>query len=207
MTTGGEGGMITTSDDDYADFLWSYKDHGKSQRVIENNKANPSAGFKWVHEQFGTNWRMTEMQAAIGRIQLQYLNEWSNLRRNNAERIWDIAESIPGLRVPIIPAHIQHAAYKCYVFLDAKKLKSSWSRDRIFSALADKNVNCQSGSCSEVYLENAFKGTTFAPAERLPIARELGETSLMFMVHPTMKSWELDRTCEALKSVMASAVK
>lgn len=204
MTTGGEGGMVTTNDRDLWSSMWSYKDHGKSWEVVYEREHAP--GFRWLHESFGTNWRMLEAQGVLGRIQLRRMEQWQEVRLANARRIWDTADQLIGLRVPVIPADCVHAAYKCYVFVEPKALKADWTRDRILNEIAARGVPCFSGSCSEVYLEKAFDNTPWRPAERLPVARELGETSLMFMVHPTLTSSEIDKTCQILRDVMQEAV-
>ena len=203
MTTGGEGGMVTTNDRDLWSRMWSYKDHGKSWEAVYERKHPP--GFRWLHESFGTNWRLTEMQSAIGRIQLARMPEWTAARRKNAERIWAAARQCDGLRVPTTPDEVGHAAYKCYVFVEPEALSPGWDRDRIMQAIQDGGVPCMSGSCSEVYLEKAFDGTGWRPEEPLPVARELGETSLMFLCHPTLKDEEVDKTCRVLGDVMAEA--
>jgi len=205
ITTGGEGGMVTTSDESLWRKMWAYKDHGKSYEAVYERE-HPE-GFRWLHESFGTNWRMTEMQAAIGRIQLKRMPDWHQKRMNNANRIWDTIKQCKGLRVPTIPGEIKHAAYKCYVFVELDELDSNWGRDRIIKEINALGVPCYSGSCSEVYLEKAFDGTGFRPKERLPNAKELGETSLMFLVHPTLTEDEIQKTCDAIKSVMELAVK
>ena len=205
MTTGGEGGMVTTNDTELWKTMWSLKDHGKSWDAVYEREHAP--GFRWLHENFGTNWRLTEMQSVIGRIQLQYMPEWHAIRLANAKQIWAAAQTCSGLRVPEIPADILHAAYKCYVFVEQSQLKDGWDRDRIISALAERGVPSFSGSCSEVYLEKAFDGTNYRPAEPLMVARELGETSLMFMVHPTLTEAEMAKTCDVLQEVMALASK
>jgi dTDP-4-amino-4,6-dideoxygalactose transaminase len=205
ITTGGEGGMITTANAELWDAMWSYKDHGKSHRAVYKDK-HP-VGFRWVHESFGINGRMTEMQAAIGRIQLKRLPEWTARRQANAKRIWDAARQLPGLRVPAMPEWAEHAAYKCYVFVEPSALGAGWSRDRILAAINAAGVPCYTGSCSEIYLEKAFDGTPFRPAQRLPVARELGETSLMFLVHPTLEAEHIEKTCDVLTEVMGRAVK
>lgn len=204
MTTGGEGGMVTTNDRELWSSMWSYKDHGKSWDAVYSQEHPP--GFRWLHNSFGTNWRMTEMQASIGRIQIQRMPQWHMQRLGNASTIWECARKLSGLRVPIIPEHIEHAAYKCYVFVDTDKLKEDWSRDRIMAEINGQGVPCFSGSCSEVYLEKAFDNTDWRPNPRLPVAKELGETSLMFLVHPTLTAEEISKTCEVLESVMGSAV-
>ncbi len=203
MTTGGEGGMVTTNDKELWSKMWSYKDHGKSWESVYEKK-HP-AGFRWLHDSFGTNWRMTEMQAAIGRIQLNKMASWTKKRIKNANVIWDTAKKEVGLRVPELPDIIEHAAYKCYVFVEPLKLKSGWNRDRIMAEINALGVPCFSGSCSEVYLEKAFIGTGFRPTKRLSVAKELGETSLMFLVHPTLMPSEIEQTCHAITSVMQKA--
>lgn len=205
MTTGGEGGMVTTNDRALWKRMWSIKDHGKSWDAVYEREHAP--GFRWLHESFGTNWRMMEVQAVIGRIQLRQMPSWHAARLANAERIWAVANGLSGLRVPTIPAEIIHAAYKCYVFVEPAELAEGWSRDRILGEIASRGVPCFSGSCSEVYLEKAFDGTGWRPAERLAVARELGETSLMFLVHPTLTEAEVEKTCSAISEVMSLATK
>jgi dTDP-4-amino-4,6-dideoxygalactose transaminase len=200
MTTGGEGGMVTTNDKSLWSKMWSYKDHGKSYEAVYERE-HPE-GFRWVNESFGTNWRMTEMQGVIGRIQLKRMPIWRTNRITNANKIWETAKQCKGLRVPSIPDYIEHAAYKCYVFVELKELKNGWERNRIMKEINTLGVPCYSGACSEVYLEKAFDNTGFRPKERLVKAKELGENSLMFLVHPTLTKDEIKQTCEAITSVM-----
>ena len=205
MTTGGEGGMVTTNDQKLWSKMWSYKDHGKSWDAVYNREHAP--GFRWLHDAFGTNWRMTEMQAAIGRIQLKRMSDWTTQRLENAQKIWQTAKNLSGLRVPLIPKHILHAGYKSYVFVDVKAISVDWTRDRIMEEVNRHGVPCYSGSCSEVYLEHAFDSTGFRPAKRLPNAQGLGETSLMFLVHPTLTVEEIDKTCRVITNVLNEAQK
>ena len=205
MSTGGEGGMVTTNSKDYWSTMWSYKDHGKSWEAVYERE-HPT-GFRWVHESFGTNWRMTEIQAVIGRIQLGRLESWHNKRLKYARQIWNAARLNPLFRVPelrcencectsnLVPT-CEHAAYKCYVFAKEPDL-----RDEIISELNRLGVPCYSGSCSEVYLERAFEGTPFRPAEPLMNAKLLGQTSLMFLCHPTIEEEDMDRICETIASL------
>ena len=204
MTTGGEGGMVTTNDESLWKKMWSYKDHGKSWDSVYEKQHPP--GFRWLHDSFGTNWRMTELQSALGRIQTQRMPEWHKARLANANKIWNAARQLPGLRVPDIPDYITHAAYKCYVFVGPTVLKNGWNRDRIINEIVARGVPAFSGSCSEVYLEKAFDNTPYRPKESLPVAKELGETSLMFLVHPTLTDAEIDKTVQVLVEVMQEAV-
>jgi dTDP-4-amino-4,6-dideoxygalactose transaminase len=205
MTTGGEGGMVTTNDRSLWSEMWSFKDHGKSWEAIYEREHKP--GFRWLHESFGTNWRMLEMQGVVGRIQLRRMANWHDCRISHAERIWSCSRELKALRVPVVQDDCVHAAYKCYVFVETQQLKPDWSRDRIISEIIAKGVPCYSGSCSEVYLEKAFDNTSWRPEVRLAVAKELGETSLMFLVHPTLTNAEIDKTCEVIRSVLLAAAK
>ncbi len=142
------------------------------------------------------------MQAAIGRIQLKRMNDWHQFRSENANAILECCEQFPTLfRVPRTPEHIEHAWYKCYVFVRPNGLAKGWARDRIIEEINSLGVPCYQGSCSEVYMEKAFDGTGFRPKERLPVAKELGETSMMFLVHPTLTKEEIDLTCSVIEEV------
>jgi dTDP-4-amino-4,6-dideoxygalactose transaminase len=217
MTTGGEGGMVTTNNESLWRAMWSYKDHGKSYEAVYERQHPP--GFRWLHESFGTNWRMMEMQAVIGRIQLKRMTEWTAARKRNAEDIWSTCRKFDALRVPEFRCgdcsgacsaggvDCVHAHYKCYVYVKPELLKAEWSRDRIIEAINAEGVPCYQGSCSEVYLEKAFDGTGWRPEPRLPMAKALGETSLMFLVHPTLTEDEIQKTCAAIEKVMVQCQK
>jgi dTDP-4-amino-4,6-dideoxygalactose transaminase len=203
MTTAGEGGMLVTNDRALWSRAWAYKDHGKSFEAVYERVHPP--GFRWLHESFGTNWRMTEVQAAIGRVQLRRLPEWLDRRRRNAAVLTERLQAIPALRVTRPPNHAGHAYYKYYAFVRPERLAEGWDRDRILAAITAQGVACFSGSCSEIYREKAFDGTGLAPAERLPVARALGETALMFLVHPTLSEADMARTARVVEDVFAQA--
>ena len=203
MTTGGEGGMLTTNDKAIWKKAWAYKDHGKSYDSVYHKKHPP--GFCWLHDSFGTNWRMTEMQAAIGRVQLRKMPEWTAIRQRNAAMLTEGFAKIPALRVLDVPAEFGHAYYKYYVFVRPEKLREGWARDRIMNAVTAEGIPCFSGSCSEIYLEKAFVKAGIGPGKRLPAARESGETSLMFWVHPTLGVDEMRDTCRVVEKVMHKA--
>ena len=202
MTTAGEGGMVTTNSTTLWNAMWSMKDHGKSYDAVHHREHAP--GFRWLHESFGTNWRLTELQCAIGRIQLRKLPLWLKTRRHFAAMLTLGLQDLPGIRTTVPGAHVGHAYYKYYAFVRPDELRSGWSRDRILAELLVSRVRCFSGSCSEIYLEKAFPAD-WKPAVRLPVARELGETSLMFLVHPTQTEGDIARTCEAVRQIMHKA--
>ena len=203
MTTGGEGGMVTTQDEALWRSMWSFKDHGKSYEAVYERQHPP--GFRWLHESFGTNWRMLEMQAVIGRIQLARMPGWTQARTHNAAALLQICRRFAALDVAELPDGSEHAFYKCYVYVRPEQLAQDWNRDRIIEAINARGVPCYQGSCSEVYLEKAFDGTPWRPQQRLPQARLLGDTSLMFLVHPTLSAADIDKTCQAISAVMAEA--
>lgn len=203
MTTGGEGGMLVTDDEALWARAWSYKDHGKNYDAVFNREHPP--GFRWLHESFGTNWRLTEIQAAIGRGQLAKLPSWLTARRRNARLLDAQLAGVPGLALHEPPIDCAHAHYKYYAYVEPARLQPRWTRERIVEAINAEGVPCVSGSCSEMYLEKAFDGTDFRPVERLPVARRLGESSLMFLVHPTMLRQDVLDTAAAIRKVMHAA--
>lgn len=205
MTTGGEGGMLTTSDHSLWEKAWAFKDHGKSYDAVYNRKHPSGTGFRWLHESFGTNWRLTETQSALGRVQLAKLPVWITRRRENALALSEVFSRIPALRVTIPPSEISHAYYKYYAFIRCEKLQNGWDRDRVMAAINAEGIPCYSGSCSEIYLEKAFENAGLCPPSRLPVARELGETSLMFLVHPTLSAKDVEETCLAVEKVFSRA--
>lgn len=203
MTTAGEGGMVTTNDPALWERMWSFKDHGKSWQAVYERE-HP-AGFRWLHETFGTNWRMTEMQSAIGRIQLARLEGWRAARERNALTILGVAAETGILRVPLPPDDIRHAWYRAYAFIEPDRLKDGWDRDRMIAEMNTRGVPVYHGTCPEVYLEKSFQTAGLAPPAPLPVARELGQTSLMFLVHPTLTEANIARTCEVLTEVCGLA--
>src|SRR5215471_2331827 len=202
MSTGGEGGMITTNDAAVFEAAWSFKDHGKNYRALASR--SPSPAFRWVHDSFATNARMTEMQAAMGRVLLRKLDRRVAVRRENARVLMREFSRIPGLRVVEPEVHEEHAYYKYYAFVRPEELLDGWQRDRIAAAIRAEGIPCTTGICSEIYLETAFSPTT-RPRTRLPVARELGETSLMFLVHSTLSESDMLDTARAVEKVMSAA--
>lgn len=205
MTTGGEGGMVTTNEEALWQRLWSLKDHGKSFDAVYHQSHPP--GFRWLHHSFGHNWRMTEMQAVLGRIQLQRMPEWSARRRHLAAKLDKAVAALPLLRRVEVAKDAIHACYKHYFFVRTELLAEGWSRDRLCDALMAVGVPCYQGSCSEVYLEQAFANTPWRPAQALPNARELGATSLMLLVHPTISEQQIEWCAQQLAIVVAQASK
>jgi dTDP-4-amino-4,6-dideoxygalactose transaminase len=204
MTTGGEGGMVTTNDHDLWSTMWSYKDHGKSWDAVYNRQHPP--GYRWLHESFGTNWRMLEVQGVLGRLQLKQMPAWTARRNVIAHKIMAVLEQFSNiLRVPKPTADITHAYYRLYAYVRPDALAPGWTRDRIVAECTALGAPIFQGSCSEVYLEKAFDGSGFRPEERLPNAKLLGESSLMFLTHPNITDAHVDRLCDVFALVLSDA--
>lgn len=203
MTTGGEGGMVTTNDDRLWSTMWSYKDHGKSWEAVYQRSHPP--GPRLVHDTFGTNWRMLEMQAAIGLVQLERMPDWTARRTVAAEAITSVLRQYASVRIPDVPNYASHAYYRLYAFVRPENLVGGWSRDQIIDEINAQGVPCMHGSQSEIYLEAAFDGTGWRPEMRLAVAQELGETSIAFLVHPSLTDAEITLTCDVVDEVLARA--
>lgn len=202
ITTGGEGGMITTNDRRIWEYCWSFKDHGKSWDLVYNTK-HP-LGYQWLHTSMGTNWRLTETQSELGIRSLERLQGEIAIRRKHACKLTEALSQFPCVRLTIPPAEVFHPYYKYYFFIKPEKLSAGWSRDKIMEAVTAEGVPCLVGSCSEMYLEKAFT-SELRPKERLPVAKELGETSLMTLVHPTIPDRDMDDVVQAFSKVLTRA--
>lgn len=203
ISTGGEGGMITTSNETLYNKLWSYKDHGKTLEAIK--KANKGYSFKWLHEELGSNFRLTEMQSAIGRIQLRDIKNTQSKREQNAYFLASFLSDIECIRIPIPKNNLIHAWYKFYVFLNREYLNINWTRDRIISEISERGFPAFSGSCSEIYKERCISNLNLSPKVALPIAKELGDTSLMFLVDQTIEKDHLSKYAEVIKETLIKA--
>lgn len=204
LTTGGEGGMLTTNREDLFESAWRYKDHGKAP-TLRTGPRTPGGSFRYVHDTFGSNCRLSEMQSAVGRVQLRRLPEWLQARQSNASRLAAACEESGLLRVPKPRHGIRHANYKFYALVRPERLATDWDRDRLISEIAGRGVACSMGSCSEIYRESAVPDA-WKPTDRLPVAKELGETALMFQIHPTLRSESIARTAGVIRDVMRGAM-
>jgi len=204
ISSGGEGGAITTNNYELWKWIWSYKDHGKNYDLVHSDQNNGS--FKWVHDSFGSNFRMTEIQAGIARLQLLNLDKWQKIRFSNAVYIWNYFKNVKGLSVPVIPSFVKHAAYRCYVSINEIDLKKEWNRDRVINAIKDQGFDCFSGSCPEIYLERAFDDTGYRPIQNLKNAHILGKNSIAFLVDQTITRSEIERLVRVVEKIMKTAV-
>lgn len=203
ITTGGEGGVLALDDETAWSRAWAYKDIGRSHEAVYHRQHPP--GFRWLTESFGTNWRLTEMQSALGRIQLRRLPGWQAQRKANAGYLTAALSRVQGLRIPVPPESVEHAWYKFYAFVVPEQLLPGWSRDRVMAEVELRGVPCSVGSCSEIYREKAFLERGWGPVQPLRIAHELSNTSLCFLIHPTLGVREMALVAEVVAEVMCLA--
>lgn len=203
MSTGGEGGMLVTNDRTFWKRAWAWKDHGKDFDTVFNHQHPP--GFRWVHESMGTNARMTEIQAAIGRIQLCNLPQVRDQRTQIARRWHECTKESQLVRSPWPPDHSEGAFYRYVVYVVESRLNQGWTRDRILNEANQAGVMCMQGSCSEIYREKAFDHTGWRPSEPLPVAKRLGETSITFLTHPTQDLSTLGEAINLFKGILDNA--
>jgi len=203
MTTGGEGGMITTNDEILYKKMWSFKDHGKSfEKVLE---PSTSTAFRWIHDSIGTNWRLTEMQSALGRYQLGQLNDWVAQRRANVAAFNNELAQVEGMRITVPGNSVFHACYKYYFFIEPEKLKPDWDRNRVVAEIHSRGVPCFTGTCPEIYREKAFVDL-YGEQPCLPVAHELGNSSVMLNVHPGITPDQCSDSAAIVQEVMCEAV-
>lgn len=205
MTTGGEGGMVTTNRDDLWELIWTIRDHGKNRKELM--KKTSSKSFKWLHDNKGTNMRLTEFQSAIGRIQLKNMKKWNQKRNYNAQILINKLSNLKILRIPKPSENYRHAWYKLYCYLNKEFFRDGWNREKIISEISSRGYPCFEGGCSEIYRENLFASLESYPNKELPIAKELGTTSLMFLVHPTIDEKQIYCYAESVFNVLSEASK
>ena len=200
ISTGGEGGMITTSNEDIAEFISSWRDHGKNIKSMVNSKN--STTFKYLHENLGLNYRMTEIQSKIGDLQLKKLPDWHLKRKDNAYALAKALKDFSSIRIPMPKAPFEHAWYKFYAYLRPESLADGWNRERILFEFNKNKIPVYSGSCSEIYLEKCMKTYLDKQFRNLKNAKIIGETSLMFLVHPTIDKSTLEFYITGIQNIL-----
>jgi len=203
ISTGGEGGMLVSNDNEIWRKVWALKDHGRDYDAVYNREHGP--GHRWFCTSFGTNWRLTEMQSAIGRMQLKKLPEWLAIRRSHAAMIINNLSDVPGLDIHVPRDGIQHAYYRLYASIDTAALHEDWNQDRIIKEVVNNGTPCFHGSCSEIYREKAFEHL-MSDRYPLPNAQLSGQNSMALLLHPTLKVEHIEKIIETVKMVFKRAV-
>ncbi len=157
ISTGGEGGMITTNNKKLYDFCWSYKDHGKNKKKYVTAKKIKDGKFKFLHDTLGNNFRLTEIQSGLGRIQLMKINQ--NIKRRNKFSKF-IVNKLKDSKIYSFQNSnfsYQHAYYRLYINLNKNHILPKINNIKFINFLLEKNIICGSGSSSEIYKEKCFK--------------------------------------------------
>ena len=197
MSTGGEGGLLVMCDPDAHTRAWSLKDHGKNPDKLSDGKGIPGQ-FRYIHDGMGSNARMTEMQAAIGRVQLRKLPDWLAARSANAQYLSETMANHPLLMVPEVPAEITHAWYKFYLLLRPDMADPEAQRAQMIAQLMAKGIPCGTGSCPDMSLELGLDGLDLRRDGSLANAHALGRHTLMLLVDHTLDQDDMARIAEAL---------
>ena len=206
ISTAGEGGMITTNNKKYRDFVWSLKDHGKSE--ISLKKQQKKIGFKWIHDNEGSNYRLTEIQSAVGRIQLKNINKTNNNRKKFAKRLsYVLSKYKKNIRVPFFDNSIHHAWYRFYVFIEINNKVSKNYRDRLLKFLNANQIQCITGSCAEVYREKVFRKNNLSPKKRHKNAMRISDSSLAFIIHPDFNEKQIRDMCNKIDRALSNFFK
>ena len=213
ISTGGEGGMISTNNRRLWLKLWSLKDHGKNYKSVFGKKHK--TGFKWLHNDFGSNYRMTEMQAVIGREQLKSLDKQikkrnliANLYLNGLKDYYskhDILKK-PDFKFATFASkqnlkksnYNVHAFYRLNLYINKDKI----NQNELIQQLNKNKINCGVGSCPEIYREKIFMKSKFYPKKRLLNAKLLGETSIMFPINPNTSIKKVKLEINSIKKIL-----
>ena len=195
MSTGGEGGMLLLKDEEHWARAWAYKDHGKDPLKLRHPAIGH--GYRYLHDSFGTNMRMTEMQAAIGRVQLRKLPGWLEQRRRNAADLRAGLEGHPLIRLPTIAPAVEHAFYKFYLLVDIERGPARL-RESMLAHLNRRGIPAGAGSCPDMSREAAVWQVLPPPAEPLSGAAWVGERSVMLPVDHLLGEGEMAMMAEAM---------
>lgn len=208
ISTGGEGGMLLLDDEVAYKMAWAYKDIGRSYDAVYNQK-HPE-GFRWLTESAGSNFRMTEFQAAIGLKQLAKLNNWVKQREKNANVLIQTLMQFNYLDVVKLTdeQESQHAYYRLYAKLKTgtflEDLTGEKLRNKLINKFVDTGVPCFSGSCAEIYRERLFANMNGALTERLPNASDWADCAFCFLVHHTITTEEINQMALSIKQVLSN---
>ena len=186
ISTGGEGGMIVTNDKDLYKKMWSIRDHGWDYDLTKNMDSKP--GFKWMVDSFGSNYRMTEFQSAIGRIQLKKLDEWLNIRTKNAQFYSNALNKINMTENLHPPNYIKHSYYKFNILLKEDTLAAEWSRDLIMQELNKRMIPVRVGSCPDISKEKAFSKESLQNENVKINTEQIANLTMLLPTHHTLSN-------------------
>lgn len=176
----GEGGVISSNKKKLFKKIWSLKENGRDYDAVYSKKHK--FGYKWIHNHLGYNYRMTEMQAILGLNQLNKLNKNISIRNYFYQQIIKNYENFEAVKFQKIPKSYTNSFYRLYAIVNLNFIKSEWDRDRLIKYLNKIGIDCNVGSCSELYKEKGIK-KYFKNNHILPNAEILSKNSIAFNIH------------------------
>jgi len=174
----GEGGMITTNNTELYERLKLMKSHGQSK--------------KYYHTMFGLNYRMSEVEAAIGIEQLKKLDSMIERRRANAKIYNTRLSEIDGIKIPLVKEYVEHSYHQYSVVLDEKIDRAS-----LMGRLQEKGI-----STGVHYPRPVHKQPVFNSSEKLPVCEYLTEHIMSLPVHPGLEDEDIEYICSAIKEAL-----
>ena len=203
ISTGGEGGIISTNSKIFFEYIWSYKDHGKN--IYKYNKKTKLNKFRYIHDSFGTNGRLTEMQSAIGLLQISKLDVNIIKRNNICNFIINSFKDFNFIKFQKVPDKYLHSYYKLYFYIDFKLFKKNIKGNDLLYEFQNKKLKINSGSCPEIYLEKAFINYKNRK-NRFNNAKLLGLNSFAISIHHKMIKKDLIKITKSMKAIFRKYV-
>lgn len=178
MNVGGDGGMVTTDDEDLANLVAKLRDCGRTSR--------------YSHDVMGFTSRLNTSNAAIGLVQLKRLDAWNDRRRSIAKRYHSKLKGIPGIELPPKPSSIKTPVYHCFAVLAER-------RDELAKHLADQGIATAVHYPIPIHLQPAYSGKTRSRAGDMPVSEALAQSILSIPIFPSMTDEQVDRVCEGIQ--------
>lgn len=202
ISTGGEGGMLVLDDEQAYKAAWAYKDIGRDFDAVYHQQHPP--GFRWYTHTAGSNFRITEVQAAIGLKQLSKLNAWISRRNVIAQKLVAALSQASFIKFPSVShSDVTHAYYRVYGLIDLKSQSDAENhslRNEFVASLSEMGLPCFSGSCSEIYLEKAFE--SYYDGQRMPNAKYYAERAFCLLAHPTITDDQVNQAVKLIKTLL-----
>jgi dTDP-4-amino-4,6-dideoxygalactose transaminase len=181
--TSGEGGMITTDNEDSWNKARSFRSHGQG----------PDS--KYHYNDLGFNYRMTEISAAIALEQLKKVNRFNEIRRNNAKILNDHLGQVPGITTPFEKPDHKHAFHQYTILIDNKK------RDHVIDHLKKNDIGCAIFYPEPLHLSRHLMGLGYKEGD-FPVAEDASSRVLSLPIHPSVSESDLEKIADTLKEAL-----
>jgi len=215
ITTSGDGGMVTTDNDEYAIFCREFRNHGfLAGRSV--GEGDPSQSIHiYIHPRMGYNYRMTEIQAAIGLKAMDRMEGYIQRRRDNAAYLTEHINRIEGILPMVEPPGCKCTYYTYYATLELEQLRVD--RDQFVRALQAENIAARIGTSAELYRQEFFQvraahswdpriydGHVSYEGTVCPVAHRIGQRTFAMEVAPPATTQDMADVIVALEKVTAA---